>query len=144
MSHMNNKPRIVLLFWVLSVLLCSSVAHAEEIAVVASKNSKLSEITLDQIRQVYLGQSKLFRPYDQRKTSVIREAFYQRTTRRTIAQINSIWAKAQFGGRALKPEQLINSKAMISTVAKDTEGVGYIWASEVDEDDVKVLMLLPE
>lgn len=125
------------------LLILSPIGNAisEEIAVIVNPAFDASTIDKNQIEQIYMGKSTTLRPYDQRKSSPIRQAFYKLTTGRSARQMKALWAKLLFSGRARPPEELVNSKAVKRTIATDPKGIGYIDQSEVD-NTVKVVMTL--
>lgn len=128
--------------FLLSLLICSNVSYAENIAVIVNPSADVATLSKSQVEQIYLGSSNILIPYDHRQNAEIRKQFYRLAANRSIAQINAIWSKLVFSGRAKKPEQLINSKAVKGAVARQSNAIGYILESEVDST-VKVVLTLP-
>lgn len=129
--------------WLLVLLILSPTGNAvsENIAVIVNPAVDASSIDNDKVKMIYMGQSTELTPYDQPEGTPVREAFYETAVGRSSRQVKALWAKLVFSGRAEAPQELINSKALKSTVAGDPAGIGYIKESEVDET-VKVLMVL--
>jgi ABC-type phosphate transport system substrate-binding protein len=121
----------------------SALARAEGIAVIVHPSIDINTISLTQVKQIYLGFSKLLTPYDHYEESSLRARFYKQLTGRNIRQIRSIWAALVFSGKAQLPERLLNSNAVKTAVANDPNAISYIKASEVD-DRVQVLLTLSD
>jgi hypothetical protein len=130
--------------FMLLILLPAGNAVSQEIAVIVNPAVDASTIDREEVKNIYLGRSTSLTPYDLPEASYIRNEFYKIATGRNIRQIDALWAKLVFSGRARAPEELINSKALKRTVALDPRGIGYVEKSVVDETVTVVMILTPE
>lgn len=129
--------------WLLAMLIFSPTCIAlanNEVAVIVNPAYE-GDLDKNRIEQIFLGQINTMRPYDQPDSSPVAERFYNAATGRSMQQINAQRAKLLFSGRGRAPEELINSRAVKSAVARDPQGIGYVEKSAVD-DSVKVIMVL--
>lgn len=123
---------------ILQILLISAQAQAD-IVVVVNPNSKLTELTQQQIIDIYMGRtqtladgSKLV-PYDQPMDSAIRVAFYQSLTGKSLASINAYWARLLFTGRASPPRQLSDNMRLVDVIEKDLNAIGYMDSIDLND-----------
>jgi ABC-type phosphate transport system substrate-binding protein len=124
------------------VLLVSvSSAVAGEIVVIVNVANPASRMFSEQAAQFFLGKSNMFTPLDQAKDAPIRRDFYQKAAGKSLAQMEGIWAKAEFSGKGGAPKQLANDAAVKKAVAADPAAIGYIDKAAVD-DTVKVVLTL--
>jgi ABC-type phosphate transport system substrate-binding protein len=121
-------------------LLAANLAHAE-IVVIVNPANPASRLFTEQAAQFFLGKSNLFTPVDQAKDSAIRRDFYQKIAGKSLAQMEGIWAKAEFSGKGGAPKAYPNEAAVKKAVASDPAAIGYIDKAAVD-DTVKVVLTL--
>lgn len=121
----------------------STGVQAENIAVIVNPDYEGASINRQLIEQIYMGQSVRMTPYDLPNSSPVKEQFYRRLTGRSLAQVEAIWSRLMFSGRARPPDQLINAKAVKRTIASNVDAIGYIVESSVD-DTVKVVLTLTD
>lgn len=133
-------------FWLFVLLILSPAGNAvsEEIVVIVNPAVDASAIDPEEIKRIYTGRSTSLTPYDLPENSRIRNEFYKIATGRNSRQIEALWARLVFSGRGRAPEELINSKAVKSTVALDSRSIGYIEKSLVDGTVRVVMTLTPE
>jgi len=136
---MMKISHILLLFQ-----LCVSAAQAE-MAVIAHINNNTASLTVKQVQEIFLGQTRSFPngkfalPIDQ--STSLRARFYEKITARPVEQINAYWARIMFTGQASPPQQLPNDEAVLQTVRENEGAIGYIDKAFVD-NSVRVLLLL--
>lgn len=124
-----------------ALLLLFGTATAGEIAVVVNTANPATRMFSEQAAQFFLGKSNMFTPLDQAKDAPIRREFYQKAAGKSLAQMEGIWAKAEFSGKGGAPKQLANDAAVKKAVAADPSAIGYIDKAAVD-DTVKVVLIL--
>jgi ABC-type phosphate transport system substrate-binding protein len=124
------------------LMFAASAAAAGEIAVVVNVANPATRMFSEQAAQFFLGKSNMFTPLDQAKDAPIRREFYQKAAGKSLAQMEGIWAKAEFSGKGGAPKQLANDAAVKKAVAADPAAIGYIDKAAVD-DTVKVVLILP-
>ena len=125
-----------------ALLLVVHAAAAGEIAVIVNTANPATRMFSEQAAQFFLGKSNMFTPFDQAKDAPIRREFYQKAAGKSLAQMEGIWAKAEFSGKGGAPKQLANDAAVKKAVAADPSAIGYIDKAAVD-DTVKVVLVLP-
>ena len=117
---------------------------AEVVAVVSSK-SPLTDLSKNQVVDIFLGRVSRFPdgeqalPIDQAEGSAARDEFYARFAGKSAAQIKAHWAKIIFTGRGQPPEEASNSIEVKKLVIKKPNAIGYIEKTMVD-GSVKVLL----
>lgn len=126
----------------------SALAKAS-IAIVTSKENHIKTLSLDQVKDLFLGGDK-FLPngersviVDQIKTTDIKAEFYKALNGMSLKDVTRHWAKVTFTGRGLPPEQVSGGDPSVKAwIKSNPNSIGYIYADSVDES-VKVLFTLP-
>lgn len=130
----------------LALSLAGGAAMADVVAVVSSR-SPLTELSKNQVVDIFLGRVSRFPdgeqalPIDQAEGSAARDEFYAKFAGKSAAQIKAHWAKIIFTGRGQPPGEVPNSIEVKKLVIKNSHAIGYIEKNLVD-GSVKVL--LPE
>lgn len=141
---MNRPTRISLLFAGL-LLVCGDAAA--ELAVIVHPDSPLTGISVDDVRDLYLGKIRSYRNggraevIDLGDEAPARALFYATVVRKTGAQLNAYWAQRMFAGKGLPPDKLATDNEVIDWVARNPQGLGYVDKSKVN-GNVKVLMTI--
>lgn len=126
------------------ILLFSSHLHAD-IAVIGHADSELPSITKKEVKNIFMGRTQSLPngsfalPIDNHK---LRPDFYYALTKRSIEQVNAYWARIMFSGQASPPMKLPDTHAIIKIVSENKGAIGYIDAKEIDEQAIKVLLIL--
>ena len=113
------------------------LAHADVVAVVSAKSS-VTELTKDQVSDIFLGKSSTFPkggqavPIDQAGDSPIREEFYTKATGRTGTQLKSYWAKQTFSGKGTPPKVVSGDAEIKKLIAENPNIIGYMDKSKID------------
>lgn len=127
-------------------LLCGvfSPAYASVAVIVHPDND--STLNERQLRNIYLGKSRVF-PNGNEATALdlsegqARRQFIAKVLKRSEANLNSYWARMLFSSQGQPPRELDSEKAVKQAVAENRSAIGYIDADQVDES-VRVLMTL--
>jgi len=128
----------------LALSLSGGTTMADVVAVVSSK-STLTELSKNQVVDIFLGRVSHFPdgeqalPIDQAEGSAARDEFYAKFAGKSAAQIKAHWAKIIFTGRGQPPEEVSNSIEVKKMVIKKPHAIGYIDKNMVD-GSVKVLL----
>jgi ABC-type phosphate transport system substrate-binding protein len=118
-------------------------AHADVVVVVSSK-SAVSELTKDQVSDIFLGKAASFPqggqavPIDLAAGAANREEFYTKVTGRNAAQLKSYWAKQSFSGKGTAPKAVPGDDEVKKLIAANPNTIGYIDKARVDAS-VKVV-----
>jgi ABC-type phosphate transport system substrate-binding protein len=134
-------------FTILAVLWMASMAvYADEVVVIVHPSNALSEISVDDVKKIYLGKKKFFPggvkaiPGDQPKGAKSRKFFYGGIVGKSESKLKSYWSRLIFTGKGTPPKVIGNDAAVKAWVAEQPQGMGYIMRSVAD-DTVKVLDL---
>lgn len=120
-----------------------SVAHADVVAVVSSKNP-ITRLSKNQVADIFLGKAARFPdgnlavPVDQTEGSALRNEFYLSLTGKSAAQLKAHWSRIIFTGRGQPPKVVANSSEIVKLLAGNVNGIGYIEEGMVD-GSVKVV-----
>ncbi|MEH6638904.1 MAG: phosphate ABC transporter substrate-binding protein [Porticoccaceae bacterium] len=141
---MNAFKKLLILSALGASLGLTSAAHAD-LAIIVNPGYSGSEISVDEVRALYLGKSKTLpdgtraKAVDQASDSSARAEFLSTVLEKTDSALNRIWSKLIFSGRGRPPEVLDSVDAIKRWIALNPEGIGYIDADDVDST-VKVLL----
>ncbi|MAX55077.1 MAG: hypothetical protein CL537_06135 [Alcanivoracaceae bacterium] len=122
--------------WLASLILFLPMVVMADIVVVVDKDSPITSISQNQIRQVYLeGGGKVdgvyVKPLDLPEQDKLRDRFYQDTVGKTPAQMKSYWARMIFTGRGVPPRSVSGVSAMKVMLENNPELIGYLPANQV-------------
>jgi ABC-type phosphate transport system substrate-binding protein len=126
-------------------LACGSLsAGAADFVVVAGSGSGISQLTKDQVSDLFLGKASALPGggkaalIDQPESSPLRDAFYSRVTGKSSSQAKSTWSKLSFTGKGTPPKEGSGNDEIKKELAGNKSMLGYIDKSAVD-GSVKVL-----
>ncbi len=131
--------------WVpLLTLLLFSVSESAnaELAIIVNPQNPATKMFLSQVAQFYLGGSTLFSPVELPESSSTRADFYKKVLEKEPAQVQAIWSKLLFTGKAKAPKEFKTSAEVKKYVSENPNAMGYIEKSAVD-DSVKVVAIVP-
>jgi ABC-type phosphate transport system substrate-binding protein len=118
--------------WMLLCVLFSSRASAQEYWVVVNQNNPLAELSVLEVRSIFLGVRRVFNSgyeievVDQSIESAVYAGFYKRVAGKTVAQIRAKRAYLTFAGDALPPEAVMDDQAVITWIEQHQYGIGYV------------------
>ena len=121
---------------------------APDVVVIASPDSELSSLTINQVADLFLGKITSLPgvgqvvPLDQREGSPVREEFYLKAARKSLAQLNAYWSRQIFTGKGEPPMEVPDTAAVKRLVASNPNVIGYIPKSALD-GSVKPLLVIP-
>jgi ABC-type phosphate transport system substrate-binding protein len=128
----------------LSFCLGVRAAAAEVVAVVSARNP-VTELSKNQVVDIFLGRASRFPdgrpavPIDQVEGSSAREAFYLEFAGKSPAQLKAHWSKIIFTGRGQPPKEVANSAEVKKQLVENPNAIGYIEQGLVD-GNVKVVL----
>jgi ABC-type phosphate transport system substrate-binding protein len=110
---------------------------AEEVVVVVSATSTISELSESEIADIYLGRlgrlgKTVVTPLDQPEGSAARNEFYREFTGKSPAQVKALWSKLIFTGRGRPPRTLANDREVLQALRDNPDAIGYMRRSSVD------------
>lgn len=133
----------------LACLLAASPAARADIAIIANSAGPAKQLTVTEVRDLYLGRLKAFangtfvQVFDHRRDAEIRGRFFHAVAGMSPSQVNAYWSRLTFSGQVLPPQVLEDDRAVISQVRATPTGIGYVSADRVDSS-VRVLLTLRE
>ncbi|MCF6336736.1 MAG: phosphate ABC transporter substrate-binding protein [Gammaproteobacteria bacterium] len=134
-------------FTILVVLWLASMAvYADDVVVVVHPSNPLMEISVDDVKKIYLGKKKFFPdgekviPGDQPKGTQSRKFFYGGIIGKSERKLKSYWSRLIFTGKGTPPKIIGFDRVVKEWVASQPKAMGYIMRSEAD-NTVKILDL---
>ena len=141
--------KLINYFVLFTVLLLTSAIASADIAVIVSQNSKLSNFTYRNVKDLYtgrtmvVGDSSVALPLDISANSGLRNSFYVALTGMSGLQATGYWTKMMVTGQASPPQYVQTEEAMINDVKTNETAIGYIPANDVRPDiGVRVLFII--
>ena len=113
-----------------------------ELVIVVNPQNPATRMFPSQAAQFFLGGSVMFTPIEQVESSPLRAEFYKKVLEKEPAQVQAIWSKLTFTGKAKQPKEYKSSAEVKKAVAESVNAIGYIEKSAVD-DTVKVIATIP-
>jgi len=117
------------------------------VAVVVGRESVISDVTLDSLRELYLRRQRVW-PSGERALPVnlpaddpLRASFSSRVLGRSPEALASYWRRLYFEG-VRPPLVLKSARAVCAYVGVEPGAIGYVRADEVDPAACRVLLVL--
>lgn len=139
--HNIYQRNVILLFFGLT---CSWASYAEVVVVVNPQNP-IQAMKIDEVRDIFLGQSGEFPGGDlaipaDLPEGATRDAFYMKVADKSPQQMRAYWLKLIYTGKGIPPQKSSDSAALKKLISKNQGVIGYIDEKEVD-NSVKVIPL---
>jgi hypothetical protein len=138
------------LFLLLGVFLEEpSAVLAEDLVIIANEVFPADSISMFDLMEIYTGHYVVFKnfkiqPLDQTDDQRIKKAFLNKVVQFTPDGYKAHWLKWTFKTGRQPPLVVSNSIEVIHTVQKDKNGIGYVWAQDVENaNGIKVLLKIP-
>lgn len=130
------------LFGLLIAVALSGYAHAD-VVIVVNPDNKIAALTLNQVRDIFLGQSTEFPNGDlaipaDLPDSPARDAFYLKYAEKSPQQMRAYWLKVLYTGKGVPPQKTPTVEALKKLITKNQGVIGYIEQKDVD-NTVKVV-----
>ncbi len=128
------------------LIFAATAAQADEVVLIVNPANPLSEMTLKNVKKIYLGKNKFFPgggkviPADQPEKSTVRKIFYEVMIGKSASRLKAYWSKRIFTGKGTPPIVKKGDEAMLAWVAEQPLALGYVYRNSVN-DSVKVLNL---
>lgn len=120
-----------------------SVAQAQ-IAVVVNSSNPLRNLSVEELRRLYLGRTTTFRqnqPVILLEQAELRQAFYQAVLGMSEARVKRHWIGIVFSGEtATPPKAIAAADELKHTVAQNPGAIGFLEAGTADRS-VRVLTI---
>ncbi len=139
-----RRTRIAFLT-VLGILLGAGMGHAQEIMIVANPAAPVSEISRDQLRDIFIGARTRFGNGSRAvpvllKGGPVHEVFLSRIVGDNPDEFRVRWRRAVFTGQGAMPKEFLSEAAVLDYVATTPGAIGYV-SRVPDANLVKVLMI---
>ena len=124
------------ILWLLGVfLLTAGNVWAEDIVVVVNANAPVQSLTANQIRDIYLGESRRWRgvriaPVDYRGSTTLQGRFLDSVLYMDISAYNNYWIKRAFRDGLKRPTVAVSPREALQAVARSAGGIGFFYASD--------------
>lgn len=126
---------------IMLIAFLTTVAHAEMVLIVHPSNS--SSIDTKTVKNIFLGKSKKFSDgaaaiaVNLPEDDAARDIFNEQYLGKNQSQLNSYWARLEFSGKALPPEEKAADE-LVAWISQNKEGIGYVDASKTN-GSVKII-----
>lgn len=108
-------------------------ARAEPgLVVVVRQDSDIVSLNQSQVVGLFLGGARHAGSHEPLDQAVDADAFYERLTGKTRAQIKAYWARLLFTGRTRPPRTLDSREQALDEVLRDPQAVAYLRAERID------------
>ncbi len=126
--------------------LISAIVFADTVVIV-NPGSKTTEISVKQVKSVFLGKSKKLpggeaaTPVEQPSGSAVREIFNGKVLKKNERKLKAYWSKKVFSGKGKPPKQVADDEAVKAFVNKTAGAIGYIDSASLDSS-VKAILTI--
>jgi len=134
---------------ILTLMATPLTSRAENIAIITHP-SVSSELSVEQVRRIYMGRTNQLPDGSKVVPLVIDHAdpaytrFANKVMRRSPKQLKSYWAKRLFTGKS-KPPQAVSSFALLKQlVASDPKFIGFYSPHDISDQTVRTLVTFDE
>ncbi len=137
--------RVVLTF---AFLLTTAAFAPAQVAVIANKSVPVDTVRKSKLLDFYTGDIRLWGNdeavvvVDLKPRSDIKKRFYRYLGKRS-SRMKSIWLKKMLSGEGDPPEALKTEEDVLHKVGNTQGAIGFLSASKVDSQQVKVLLIIP-
>lgn len=147
---MRTSFKRVFLSAAIPLVLAVSTSHAAaagELVVIVSSKSQVTNLRVEQVADIFLGQLTSFPggaeavALDQNIGSPVRDEFYSKVASKTRPLVKAYWTKMIFTGRGQPPKEAGDSAAIRKMVADNPALIGYIDKSALDASVRAVLVV---
>jgi len=121
---------------------------AGELAVISNAKTAVEGISLEELNNIYMGQSRTFssgeqaQPCHQDKGNQARKIFFQSVLKKSENRVSSYWSRRKFTGKGNPPEVVGDDDAVTDWVSQTPGGIGYINGQNLKKG-VNVLLIIP-
>jgi ABC-type phosphate transport system substrate-binding protein len=132
-------------FSVLGILLVASLVHAQEIMIVMNPGTSVSQISPNQLRDIFIGARTRFGNGSRAvpvllKGGPVHEVFLNRIVGDSPDEFRVRWRRAVFTGQGAMPKEFQSEIALLDYVATTPGAIGYV-SRVPDPNLVKVVMV---
>lgn len=118
------------------VIFCAALAHSgarADMLVIVNADNPLNQLTLKEVKQLFLGRMRRFPSVDnnvdvldREESSLAHRHFYQYVVEVDSNRLKRYRARYLFSGQGRLPETVIGQEKVIEKVQRDRSAVGYV------------------
>ena len=125
------RRTIIILLPVIAVLLATCIAQAQEIMIVSNPSAALTEISRDQLRDIFIGARTRLADGSRAvpvllKGGPVHEVFLSRIVGDNPDEFRVRWRRAVFTGQGAMPKEFQSEAALLEYVAVTPGAIGYV------------------
>lgn len=120
------------------LLMFSTMLYADDLVIIAHRNSGIKKLEHNELVNLYLGRSKKLPsgitalPIDWPPSSEQKKLFYEQLVHKSLSEIQTYWARLFFTGQATPPLQVNTAEEIIDMVTHNEGAIAYIERSKVN------------
>lgn len=144
--HRPPPSRLLRVCLALCCALAWGVAQADIFVIVNAANP-VRQLSNQEVADLYLGRARSYPNgtpvliLDQANSRSEREQFFRLLLNMPLAQVNAYWARLTFTGRQSPPEVRNDDQAVVASVSRSVQAIGYI-GSRPQHPDVHIILQL--
>jgi len=133
----------------ISALLAFAPGARADFYIVVGESSSQPSLTRTEALHLFMGRKRTLangevaQIFDMPADKSRRAGFYRALSGMSLAQITSYWARLMFSGQNLPPQSLRDEAAMIETLRRNPNAVGWL-GSEPTAKGLRTVLVLPE
>ena len=146
LSRLGVQLMLAILIAIGAVGLSNGQDTETEFVVIVHADNPATSVDQDRLSKMFLKKIKRWEDseisveaFDQMESTDVREVFTRSVHGKSISAIKSFWQRMIFSGRDVPPDELDSDAEVISAVADDEGGVGYVSAATELTDGVKTI-----
>ncbi|MGJ8692660.1 MAG: hypothetical protein ACSHW0_09275 [Thalassotalea sp.] len=118
----------------------ASASASEQLVIVVNKNNPVEQLSKSEVIDIFMGKYLAYpngdfaTPIELQDNNLVKEVFYQDLIGRSLASVNSYWARLKFSGRKRKAETLESEEEVIKLIDETNLAIGYIRESKLTEN----------
>ncbi|MBF0469627.1 MAG: phosphate ABC transporter substrate-binding protein [Desulfamplus sp.] len=125
----------------------SAEESSGEVVVVVNHKNPVQSLSKREVSDMFLARRRTFPSgqavlvLEHEKNSRVRENFFSLLNQMTLKQVNAYWARLQFSGEVQPPQSLSDSRSVLEMVKRNSNAIGYMESTSVDES-VRIVLHL--
>lgn len=128
----------------LGLALCCQAARAQDVIVVANKSVKSSDVSADELKDVFSGDKSSLKDGSHvtpvtLKGGAVHEAFLKKFVGKNDAAFRTAWRSLVFTGQGSMPKTFDTEAALLEYVAATPGAIGYASGGAATHEGVKTL-----
>jgi ABC-type phosphate transport system substrate-binding protein len=123
--------KIIVSFLFFCLFLCCGISKAQEVVVVANKSVKASDVSADEIKEVFSGDKTSLKDGSHvvpvtLKGGSIHEAFLKKYVGKNDSAFRAAWRSLVFTGQGAMPKTFDTEAALLEFIAATPGAIGYV------------------